>query len=376
MEMRGSFAPPARPARTTLVVVATLVFALVVGCGGGDQAAPPAPEPDTVEVDVYLTNQTLGDPCTEVFPVPRTVDADDPVTGALQALVAGPTEVEVQQGYGGWFSPDTADVLLDVEVIDRTVHVTFTDLRWVIPNASSSCGSSALLAQLDTTLLALDGIDATRYAMADQTAFYEWLQLPDPDTPLPAPSPETDAAPDADRGDEPGEPADGSATPQLRVGRISEVIAAELASAYEAAVDVEITCDLSGPVQAGDVFVCEGRSDQLPDTDWGGIVVAVVDGTTIAWLPGTDNPGSTEGLWQAYREAPHGLFCRDLLVPDAIGHPFTGAGTVPHTAFFWSLVYWNLEGRPARMDADGNGIPCETLYDTDVIDGVLIEVEP
>jgi hypothetical protein len=378
MEMRGSFVPPARPVRATLVVVLMLVSALVVGCGGGgERAAPPAPEPDTVEVEVYLTNPDLGDPCTEVFPVPRTVDADDLVAGTLQALVTGPTEVEVQQGYGGWFSTDTADVVLDVEVIHGTVHVTFSDLRLVIPNASSSCGASALLAQLDTTLLALDGIDATRYAMADRAAFYGWLQLPDPDAPLPPPStdPEPEPEPEPDT-DEPSGPDDGSATPDLRVARISEVIAVELASAYEPAVDVEVTCDRSGPVQAGDVFVCEARSDQLPDTDWGGIVVAVVGDTTIAWSPGTDNPGSFEGLWQAYDEAPHGLFCRDLLEPDAIGHPFSGVGTVPQTAFFWSLVYWNLEGQPARMDADGDGVPCESLYDTEVIDGVLIEIEP
>jgi len=26
-------------------------------------------------------------------------------------------------------------------------------------------------------------------------------------------------------------------------------------------------------------------------------------------------------------------------------------------------VYWVREGAPERMDADGNGIPCETVYD-------------
>jgi hypothetical protein len=373
--MRGSFAPPARPHRASRVVVTTLTFALALsGCGGGDQAAPPASEPGTVAVEIFLTNETLGDPCTEVYPVPRQVDADDPATGTLQALLAGPTDAEAQQGYGGWFSADTADLLLDVEVVDHTAHVTFADLRDVIPNASTSCGSSALLAQLDTTLLALDGIDDTRYAIADQTAFYEWLQLTDPDAPVPPSSPDADA--DSDGAAEPSQPEDGSSAPDLRVGRISEVIAAELASAYGTPVDVEVTCDLTGPVRAGDVFVCEARSAQLPDTDWGGIVVAVVDRTTVAWSPGTDNPGSTEGLMEAYADAPHGLFCRDLLVPDAIGHPFSGVGTVPHTAFFWSLVYWNLEGQPARMDADGDGIPCETSYDADVIDGVLTEIEP
>jgi hypothetical protein len=188
--------PPFLPSPLTCLSGASaVVAALVLGAcgGGGEQATPPAPGPDTVAVEIFLTNETLGDPCTEVYPVPRQVDADDPATGTLQALLAGPTDAEAQQGYGGWFSADTADLLLDVEVVDHTAHVTFADLRDVIPNASTSCGSSALLAQLDTTLLALDGIDDTRYAIADQTAFYEWLQLTDPDAPVPPSSPDADA---------------------------------------------------------------------------------------------------------------------------------------------------------------------------------------
>lgn len=43
-----------------------------------------------------------------------------------------------------------------------------------------------------------------------------------------------------------------------------------------------------------------------------------------------------------------GQFCRDL---SAAGVPLEEA-----------VAYWLLEGAPARMDADGNGIPCETVY--------------
>jgi hypothetical protein len=38
---------------------------------------------------------------------------------------------------------------------------------------------------------------------------------------------------------------------------------------------------------------------------------------------------------------------------------------------YYGLVgYWFLEGRPARMDADGNGVPCETLFAADVVDTI------
>jgi hypothetical protein len=44
-----------------------------------------------------------------------------------------------------------------------------------------------------------------------------------------------------------------------------------------------------------------------------------------------------------------GLFCRDL---NARGYTFAEA-----------VAYWECEGSPLRMDADRNGIPCQTVYD-------------
>jgi hypothetical protein len=146
-----------------------------------DDADPePAPDPGTVQVWVHLTNEAFGDPCTEVYPVPREVPADDPLTGALAALLAGPTEAERAQGYGGWFSADTAGMLRSVDVVSGTVIVDLGDLRPIIPNASTSCGSSTLLAQLDRTALgaAVGVAPPVLYAIeGDQEAFYEWLQL-------------------------------------------------------------------------------------------------------------------------------------------------------------------------------------------------------
>jgi hypothetical protein len=192
---RALLTPRARrsSARAAVLLVGGL---LMSGCGGpgSEPTSHPEPEPApstaTVEVEVFFANDTLGDPCGEVFPVTRTVAADDPVTGALHALLAGPTATEQAEGYGGWFSSDTADALLDAHLDDGTIHVTFADLRQVIPNASSSCGSAGLLAQLDRTLTALDGVTATRYAIADQTAFSTWLQHADPDAPVPEAPPE------------------------------------------------------------------------------------------------------------------------------------------------------------------------------------------
>jgi hypothetical protein len=189
---RGT-SPAVRPVTVRTLALALVCSLLASGCAG------PAPEPSaqphnvvqaTVDVELFFPNESRGDHCGEVFPLIRTNDRDDPAQGALEALLAGPTAAEHAEGYDSWFT--AAGVLLDLEVVDGTAHVTFADLRRAIPNAATPCGAAGLLAQLDQTLLALDGITATRYALADQTAFYEWLQLADPDAPAPVPPTEPD----------------------------------------------------------------------------------------------------------------------------------------------------------------------------------------
>ena len=50
------------------------------------------------------------------------------------------------------------------------------------------------------------------------------------------------------------------------------------------------------------------------------------------------------------RTQPAGLFCRDLR---AKGFSYPAA-----------VDYWRAQGQPERLDADRNGIPCETVYPT------------
>lgn len=171
---------------TGALLALALVMASLAGCGGDPQPAD-LPDPSTagVAVEVFFTHPDRSLTCHDVVAVTRAVDPGDPVRGALEALLAGPTDDEFAAGYGGWFSAATDGMLVDVEVVDGTAHVVLADLREVIPNASTACGSATLLAQLDGTLLAFEHIDDTRHAFADQAAFYEWLQLDDPDAPEP-----------------------------------------------------------------------------------------------------------------------------------------------------------------------------------------------
>lgn len=134
-------------------------------------------------------------------------------------------------------------------------------------------------------------------------------------------------------------------------------------------------CGDTGSVDAGGVFACGGSSatgdTSVIDYDGGTVVYVLDESGRAAWTSGSDVPGPTEVLLELYDKAPKGLFCRDLLSADTDAFPFDGSGRPAQSAFFWSLVYWSLEGEPTRMDADGNGTPCETLYEPEVVEEVL-----
>lgn len=123
----------------------------------------------------------VSDDCSEVGAVRRQADGEPTVAEALDALLGGPTSEEKAQGANSLFSQATRDLLITAEVTKGVANVDFADLRPVIPNASSSCGSTALLAQLDATVKQF-GASQSLYSINGQaTTFYEWLQRPLPD---------------------------------------------------------------------------------------------------------------------------------------------------------------------------------------------------
>lgn len=105
----------------------------------------------------------------------RVIDKSTPQR-ALLKLLQGPS-VD-QKDTSSFFSTKTAGLLKSVKVDKDTVYVDFRDMRKIIPNASTSCGSQALLAQLDSTLKNFPEIKKTIYAIeSDPKIFYEWLQI-------------------------------------------------------------------------------------------------------------------------------------------------------------------------------------------------------
>ncbi len=145
-----------------------------VGLAAGAIASPALPRDHTIYV--YAPRATT-ESCTRVFPLKRTVTSPAVLTGALRALLAGPTTSERARGYGGWFSRRTAGHLRSVRIARGVAYVDLRNFARHIPNASSSCGSALLLAQLDRTATQFPTVRRVVYSFdGSRRAFYEWLQ--------------------------------------------------------------------------------------------------------------------------------------------------------------------------------------------------------
>jgi hypothetical protein len=102
----------------------------------------------------------------------------DPVEVAFTQLLAGPTEPERITGAGSMLGPSTAGMLRSVTVDVDVLVVDLEDLSRVIPNASSSCGSQALLAQLNATAFQFENILEVTYTFNGSCdAFGEFVQM-------------------------------------------------------------------------------------------------------------------------------------------------------------------------------------------------------
>lgn len=178
-----------RARRGAAAAAALLAAASLAACGSGPAGttttaattAPPVTAPATTpqrtaEVSVFMPRGDPGPDCDRVRPVARTVPAPAVLRAAMAALLRGPTPAERRAGYGGWFSADTAGALRGVTLRDGVARIDFADLRPLIPNASSSCGSALLLAQLDRTATQFPAVRRAVYSLeGDAGAFYEWL---------------------------------------------------------------------------------------------------------------------------------------------------------------------------------------------------------
>jgi dipeptidyl aminopeptidase/acylaminoacyl peptidase len=145
------------------------------------QPVPAASRGRTASVRVFFGRAAAGGRCDRLLARRRTVWAHALLRGALDALLWGPSAAERTAGASGWFSTKTAAMVRRVRVSGGVAHVDFRDLRPLIPNASSSCGSDGLLAQLDRTVTQFQHVRRAVYSINGSVrGFYEWLQREPP----------------------------------------------------------------------------------------------------------------------------------------------------------------------------------------------------
>ena len=106
-------------------------------------------------------------------------DTSDPIRSAFDELVGGPTRAEVAAGASSFFSDETERAVRSATVAGGLLVVDIDDVRAVLTpaGANTSCGSAALLAQLNATAFQFAAVDRVRYELEGSCdAFGEWLQ--------------------------------------------------------------------------------------------------------------------------------------------------------------------------------------------------------
>ena len=141
---------------------------------------------EEVEVYVFLTGGPDEDTdnldCSQVAPVERMVEPPAVLAGAMEALLAGPTDEEVAAGYYSWFSPEVGWELESAIIRDGVAYIDFAEDSPFINNASTSCGSSSFLGQLIETATQFSSVDNALFSIGgDADTFYQWLQRDTPE---------------------------------------------------------------------------------------------------------------------------------------------------------------------------------------------------
>ncbi|NNF56197.1 MAG: GerMN domain-containing protein [Acidimicrobiales bacterium] len=246
-----------------------------------------APAGESVEVFFGVGD---GSDCGRVQAFGRDgADSVDLYRATFQLLTAGPSEPEKSAGAASSFSAATADVVKSAVLTEGVLRVDFTDIRALIPNASTSCGSEALLAQLNGTAFQFPEVERTRFLIEGSCSdFANWLQRECFETDR---SGQQRAIPIAEQASGSGcTPASADTLPAGRwFGFISEANAEELS--------FDLACWFGGT--AAEAAASEDGEESPPPNDYyirndnDRLRTHAVDSATqVKWLPEPGNPES------------------------------------------------------------------------------------
>lgn len=147
-------------------------------------APPTTAAPDTTtDVSVYfvvepnsgIDGTDFG--CGLAAAVTRRVQSPEVLTGAIEALLAGPSDAELQAGYKTVLTDEVGWELASVTISDGTALIDFTEDSKPFNNISASCVHLALMAQLEATATQFSTVDRAIFSVGgDIAAFYHWLE--------------------------------------------------------------------------------------------------------------------------------------------------------------------------------------------------------
>ncbi len=134
---------------------------------------------------------------------------------------------------------------------------------------------------------------------------------------------------------------------------------------------VDVTEDWSGknvtdPIPPGSVLRCDPAQDGPPEGENLPVVtVLALDAATVAAAQTDISSAAGEAVGMVLPPwFGSGRTCREVIDEAGLDE------IEDELAYFALLGYWFLEGRPALMDMDEDGVPCETLFSPGVVDAV------
>ena len=121
--------------------------------------------------------------------------------------------------------------------------------------------------------------------------------------------------------------------------------------------------DRATPVETGDIFICSILTE--PVSEPGNLLIAVLtDDGRVA------TQQSSSGEESLPFTVPQGLGCGEFIdLPDiaAWTNDDSYSDWGPGAAYRLVVAYWFVENQAARMDPDGDGVPCEEVVAPEVI---------
>jgi len=144
------------------------MLAALVLLGGCDRSGPGS---------TSMTDDSAGEADAAV-PASTAAPEESPLSSELRVALERLLVGSESRADSSWFSERTRGALRSATV-NSAGHaiVDFHDLRNLIPNASSSAGSSMLVQQLNATVFGLSGVESVEYQMNHSCdLFWEWLQ--------------------------------------------------------------------------------------------------------------------------------------------------------------------------------------------------------